>query len=428
MGNPKKELYLDRDSEFESKTTGEENVQGTDKVRTARRAAVRNSRLSAYAKASLQRIGGAVDANYNACESVFLTGTFPGDDYASQSAIASQSAWIVHRLKAWIYDQIGANVSYYVWEFQKRGTLHLHYVVLIPCPIARSQIIEGFRREWIRLIDGASKRSGCNLFIGRGGRDFFLEKELLQIYAQECYKSAAAYLSKYLSKHKYSEFPPPARMWGATREAKNLVASSLISLEICHKTIRDAEDIAYQLEAESDTPREKTRFFRHRFSQGFTILLYNDTFRMNLSEMVTAEMNRRMIDYLGKVSTVWDKCKKVGLSQEILEKLSKPGYSELRSMLHPGSDDVKPLDPADAVCALLEIRALVADSGLGGYRARFAIRESLSVIITEMIEAHDLSILRKVEPDNDASDSAVVDEAPVVKTSNSRKQLRLQGT
>ena len=391
---PKKESYLDRDSEFETKPLVKENGKASDSSRPERLPRVRGSRLSAYAKASLQRIGGVVDSIHTPIESVFLTGTFPGDSFDSQRAIAAQSAWIVHRLKAWIYKQIGANIGYHVWEFQKRGTLHLHYVVVVPCPKDRAAIIEGFRDEWIRLIHGASLNSGCDLFVGRNGRNFFYEREKLQIYAQECHKSCAAYLSKYLGKRKYSRFPPPTRMWGCTKQARKIVASSLISVELCSKFLKDAEDFAYQLQSESDTPSDKQRFFRHRFSKGFTILLYNDTFRVHLSKLqdVMAYSSKTSLYQKGEVLKA--EIISCGAINGLKQSMTPVGWSGLLSLIAPESELSPPFRAIDVAEGLMEARALIDDMGGIGYRAKFSIRNRLAVLITEIITEYDLSLLR----------------------------------
>jgi hypothetical protein len=286
--SPKRELYVDShlDRNSEDKTIGTADDSTASNPRKGSRNRRTQDRLSPHARATLQRIGG-VNAVYNGAESVaFLTGTFPGSTFAAQSAIASQAGWLVNALKAWIYKRIGANVAYWVWEFQKRGTLHLHYVVVIPDERDRNRLMADFRDEWIRLIKGASARSGVNLFIGEKSRDFFTEKEKLQIYAQQCYKNCSSYLSKYLAKSKPSNFPAPCRLWGCTREARNLVARNLITVEISSKTLSRASEMAYEYDSCSNVSSDKRRYFRHRFSQGFTILLYDDNLR---AELITEE-------------------------------------------------------------------------------------------------------------------------------------------
>lgn len=292
---------LDRDAEIKTESEKDESLQSiTRKAKPGNRS---QTRLSTHARALIQRIGGCSDLWFNPSDALFLTGTFPGESYEYQSAIAENAGWLINCLKAWIYKIIGANVAYWVWEFQERGTLHLHYVVHIPDHYQRAYIQFEFRNEWIRLMKLASARSGENLFIGRKGRDFFTEKELLQIYAQECYKSVASYLSKYLSKNKEGLFPAPCRLWGCTKEARLMVARSLISIEFCSKSIADASEIAWKYDSYSNVPNEKRRYFRHRFSEGFTILLYDDLLREDLIEKgKEVDSNQSLNAALGRLS------------------------------------------------------------------------------------------------------------------------------
>lgn len=322
--SPKRELYenshLDRN--LESETALNPNESSSSVSRKSKRNRRTQNRLSPHARASLQRIGGVASVYWGAESIAFLTGTFPGSSHAAQRGIAEQASWIVHRLKAWIYKRIGANVAYWVWEFQKRGTLHLHYVVVIPDDLKRAAIIADFREEWIRLIQGASVRCGLNLFMGEKGRDYFTEKEKLQIYAQECYKNCGSYLSKYLAKKKTSRFASPCRLWGCTKEARHLVARNLITVEVCSKTLAQASEYAYQIDSYSNVGGEKRRYFRHRFSQGFTILLYDDNLRESLvkkdSDMGTdAELNQAL-------SRISDKLLQVNAYNGIIDVASEP--------------------------------------------------------------------------------------------------------
>lgn len=303
--SPKRELYIDSplDRNCENKTALKKDEPSTAITgKTAHRTRTQN-RLSSHARKTLQRIGGVASVHWRAESFAFLTGTFPGSSYAVQRAIASQCGWIVNTLKAWIYKRIGANVAYWVWEFQKRGTLHLHYVVVIPDERKRAAILADFQDEWLRLIKGASARSNQNLFMGEKGRDYFTEQEKIQIYAQECYKDCGSYLSKYLSKSKTSEFPAPCRLWGCTKEARNLVARHLISVEVCSKTLAAATEEAWKIDSYSNVEPEKRRYFRHRFSQGFTILLYDDAIRpLLVREDKTMEYDEKLRKSLVRLS------------------------------------------------------------------------------------------------------------------------------
>lgn len=93
------------------------------------------------AKRKLLRAGGALgrfDPEPSNC--VFFTGTLPGGTEDAFRTIAERSAQIVQRAKVWIYNRYKeCSYSFYCWELQKRGALHLHYVAYCPCPVIRKK-------------------------------------------------------------------------------------------------------------------------------------------------------------------------------------------------------------------------------------------------------------------------------------------------
>lgn len=401
VGNPKKEAPLDRNSKTETEDFNPNDNSEERQAGTRRGSRVRSSRLSTNGKAILQRVGGAVSDRFHANQSVFLTGTFPGSNFSAQSAIASQSNWIVHRLKAWLYKRLGANIGYYVWEFQKRGTLHLHYVVVVPDSSARSQIIRDFREEWIRLIRGASIRSGCDLFQGEKGRNYAKKLDKLQIYAQECYKSAASYLAKYLSRDKTRGFIPPTRLWGATQDAKRLVAEGLITLEVFNKSLAKVSEMAYEHLSWSDTPVDKVRQWRHRFSEGFTILVYNEAYRMELSVMEDKAKYSNRTSSVQKAQVLRDVLIGSHLMDYLSQKMTRVGWFDLRSLLYPESSGGRYFDPQSVVIALVEARALIVDSNKGGFRARYDCKNKIAVLIMELSDEFGLPIMQSGKVDSE---------------------------
>lgn len=384
--------YLDRDAEL--KTTRRATDTASDPSQSDRGRGENRLRtgLTKFARQTLQRIGGAVGLACTTRSSCFFTGTFPGGSLSAQSAIASQAPWLVNALKAWLYKRIGKNIGYYVWEFQKRGTLHLHYVAVIENDDLRASVIADFRDEWIRLIAGASKRSGVNLFLGNKGRDFFTEKEKLQIYAQECYKDCSSYLSKYLSKKSSSDFPAPCRLWGCTREARNLVAKGLISFSVIGKSLAVADDLAHQLDSYSEATPEKRRYFRHRFSQGFTILLYDDSIRHALKELSTLKspeyhLKRRVFSLYGSLQ-----------KQEIVEYLenssSPPMMLDLFHIIGTPWKHLTTADWEDFYVSSIELKALIILCPTLTRYQRNELRNKLNIIQSELTDLPAMSYLR----------------------------------
>lgn len=389
---PEKFSYLDRDAQFETTARAADTASNPSQSDRGRGENRLRTGLTKFARQTLQRIGGAVGLACSARSACFLTGTFPGGTQTAQSAIASQAPWIVHALKAWLYKRVGKNIGYYVWEFQRRGTLHLHYVVVIEDEDLRASVLSDFRDEWIRLIAGASKRSGVNLFLGNKGRDFFTEKEKLQIYAQECYKDCSSYLSKYLSKKSSSDFPAPCRLWGCTREARNLVAKGLISFSVIGKSLAVADDLAHQLDSYSEAAPEKRRYFRHRFSEGFTILLYDDGIRHvleDLSKMQSPEYHLKM-----RIVSLYGSLQK----QEILEYLenssSPPVMLDLHHAISTPWKHITAVNWEGFYTTSIELKALIFLCPTLTRYQKNELRNKLNIIQAELADLPAMSYLR----------------------------------
>ena len=88
----------------------------------------------------------------------------------------------------------------YTWEWQKRGALHLHYVVHCPDEQVGQYIQTHLKEQWIRILDAISKESGIDMYRKNNGFSWALNKEVVKVDCQRCEKSIAAYLSKYISK------------------------------------------------------------------------------------------------------------------------------------------------------------------------------------------------------------------------------------
>jgi len=336
--------------------------------------------------------------------SCFLTGTFPGGSASAQASIASQAPWIINTLKAWLYKRIGKNVGYYVWEFQKRGTLHLHYVVVIDDEALRASVIADFRDEWIRLIAGASARSGENLFIGNHGRNFFTEQEKLQIYAQECYKDCASYLSKYLAKKSQSDFPAPCRLWGATKEARNLVAKGLISFSVIGKSLPVADALAHRLDSYSDGQPEKRRYFRHRFSQGFTILLYDEGIRRALEELSNVPTPEYHMQQ--RVFSLYGSLQKLDILGYLKQTASPPMLPDLSLIISSNWKAISVEEWSAFFISSIELKSLILLCPFLTRYQKNELRNRLNIIQSELTDIASLSHLRKADasiaPDREA--------------------------
>lgn len=186
------------------------------------------TRFGLDARRHILRSGAAMESRCaSPQESLFMTGTLPGSTPQALVAIATHADYIVDRLKSWLSKQRQDRLDIYVWELQKRGALHIHYVTHIPDKKARDRVRRGFHREWCNLLDAVGRKAGVDMYqkgFGDGGSH---DRSVVQAYAVEVEKSVAAYLSKYVSKQhnvltKFNERYAPKRWWGRSRPLKAL--------------------------------------------------------------------------------------------------------------------------------------------------------------------------------------------------------------
>lgn len=183
----------------------------------------RNQRFSTYARRQILRAGGALERVANHEDCLFLTLTLPGSTKEAMAALACYSAFSVHRLKAWINYHVPSKFDLYTWEWQKRGALHLHYVVWCPNRETGEYIKKNLKQQWIRILDAISEASKVDIYKKNSGFSWASNKEATRVDAQWCKKSVAAYLSKYVSKpnkfqysHNQHNFCP-SRWYGVSR-------------------------------------------------------------------------------------------------------------------------------------------------------------------------------------------------------------------
>lgn len=174
-------------------------------------------------------------------EVAFLTGTLPGSTTSAKKALQDWSSYAVNLLKAKI-SKLGIHdsLSFYVWELQERGALHIHYAVHVPSETHMRILIKSFKKIWIQVIDAICERSGVDLWERSWGGTWKHKKGIIKADAQRCKKSPGAYMAKYVSKDSYnpkfirdkgSQFLGPTRWWGCSRPLLKLMKSMTLEVE-----------------------------------------------------------------------------------------------------------------------------------------------------------------------------------------------------
>jgi hypothetical protein len=212
----------------------------------------RATKFGNNARRTISRCAGVFEVDgLHPDEFLLLTGTIPGGTPEAFEAVARWSSWIVKTIKTWISDKgIEAAYSIYVWEFQKRGALHIHYCVHCADVEKKVELLRGWREKWTEIIDGVGFRSGVDVWARKRGGTWATNKSVIQADAQVIRKSVGAYLSKYLSKNaptnevkpwESKRFHGPVRWWGASRPLLKRCRELTEKFEvesIAHSTIR----------------------------------------------------------------------------------------------------------------------------------------------------------------------------------------------
>ena len=154
-------------------------------------------------KRNIQRRTAAIQRKFGKKRTKFGTITLPGSTDAAMAAIAKYSSYINNRTNRFISSIIGKDAKYrvQVWEFQRRGALHSHFVLGSSNDAGLQMLKEKFPSFCYRLFLDVSRKSGVDLFGRKNGGTWKDRPDVLRCDIQDIKKDAAAYISKYMSKN-----------------------------------------------------------------------------------------------------------------------------------------------------------------------------------------------------------------------------------
>lgn len=157
-------------------------------------------------------------------KAVFGTLTIPGSGRLVEAVVSMWSRAIVEHFSKWLRRKAPDGEYVYVWEYQRRGMLHLH--IGLGCnDMAQLRAVE---RGWkayshvvLRLI---SKASGVDIYQNAKGGSWAGLFHVLKSNCRPVVKNLGRYMSKYLSKGSVqSNSFPPSSWWGAASSLRNAV-------------------------------------------------------------------------------------------------------------------------------------------------------------------------------------------------------------
>lgn len=333
------------------------------------------TRFGLAARRALLRSGGALEKTAPTHEVLFLTGTLPGSTEDSFRSLAEYSAYIVNGLKAWIANYAPSKLDFYVWEYQKRGALHLHYAVHVPDERSRDYILKSFREWWIQILHRVGDKSGVDMFRKNASKTWLGDESKVRAVAEVCRKSVARYLAKYLSK---SAAPKrgaaraftPSRWWGVSRPLKALTDSLTSVSEIAVGGFHAIRRVWEDVKAMCDSSESVTHTYRHKVGEGLTLVAYTaDTDERLLlwqnleSNIMTKLEHSQGISTTPSVALRALKNRQVKLLRESLTSLS-PSFQGLSNTLENHLNWIYRITPStsqDVLSLLLAWTANISD-------------------------------------------------------------------
>jgi hypothetical protein len=239
----------------------------------------RPSRFGLNAVRSLRAHSAALESIAPPFECLFITGTLPGSTEEAFRAIAAYSGYIVHRLKSWIGNYAVQKYDFYVWEYQKRGALHLHYCCHIPDAVSRDFIRRNFKEWWCSVLHRVGSFSNCDMFRKNSQKTHINNHSIVRAEAQIVKKSVGRYLAKYLSKsinpkRGNARFFIPSRWWGSSRPLKRLSDSMSEKIELICSGYHAARRLWESVKHDCGSSDSVTHQYKNRFGEGENIVCY----------------------------------------------------------------------------------------------------------------------------------------------------------
>jgi hypothetical protein len=222
------------------------------------------SKPTSFTKNARHRLleAGAIVDKFCGLNAYEITCTLPGSTRESMRLLAENTGWIMNELTQ-IIRRAKCKYWFYVWEYQKRGALHLHMLVADPVQSMENLAVK-LQSRWWGLLKLLSSRTGRDAFGRKTGGSWSKAPIRWQSHIAPIQKSVAAYFSKYAGKGSSPFLKSgtanqpfcPSRWWGCSTEIKDqikvgrqrytLTTSSSTSHKIkayLHSMLQDADMI-----------------------------------------------------------------------------------------------------------------------------------------------------------------------------------------
>ncbi|MBY0358285.1 MAG: helitron helicase-like domain-containing protein [Candidatus Obscuribacterales bacterium] len=139
---------------------------------------------------------------------LIVTLTHPGSTRKALSLLEQESDSVVNKFNEYLRRNLEKPEYMWVYEYQKRGALHLHYAIYIP-PSSGYEVLTRFTQEaiqnrWFGILQDLSKKSGVDIFERIDGVvPLQCDPSIVRVEVERCYSSVQKYFSKSNSKMPY---------------------------------------------------------------------------------------------------------------------------------------------------------------------------------------------------------------------------------
>lgn len=250
----------------------------------------RGMRLTGYAAHSLREAAAILEREYGK-EVLFITVTLPGSTREAMDTLAKESSGIRNAYLQCFRDAVdqknsehdhiqsfaagsgtgeifgptgtagGAAASWracYVWEYQKRGALHLHLVIGVGDAALQQVFMQSAKRWWVKTLRHYSKKTGVDLFAKKDGGSWKGAHLRYCCKVEKVRKSVGRYMAKYLSKDARrmveEGYLPPSSWWGWSDELRDMVmaerrldAYRLVSIDEAQEQAVEIAELAQEM-------------------------------------------------------------------------------------------------------------------------------------------------------------------------------------
>lgn len=165
-----------------------------------------------------------------------VTLTLPANTQEAFTALAAYSGYAINRLFQPIRRRYSDDcLWFFVWEYQKRGALHLHLCIYHPDETEGMFICTQLIEQWHKILEDISVLADTCMFTAKQ-KDRCTIRLSHQHHTAPIKKDVAAYFSKYAGKTEskeswYIQKYPVSRFWGSSRSVKRIVKENSLRLD-----------------------------------------------------------------------------------------------------------------------------------------------------------------------------------------------------